>query len=153
MKYIFLDVDGVLNSSERWDDCHLVSQDRLSKIDDRAVFRLLKIVEQTGAVCVISSTWRLYDDMLTGLCETLFEVGIDVVGYTSDLREIHHGQGTDRSRAYEIRKWLIESGDCEAFVIIDDDLDARIEDHYVGTMFETGLLDQHIERAIRILNM
>jgi len=138
MKYIFLDVDGVLNSSERWHNCRLVSADRASKIDDRAVKRLLKIVEATGAVVVITSVWRRYDDMLTGLCETLFAAGIDVVGYTSWQPAL--------GRVDEIQKWLKESDGYEAYVVLDDE--SLAIPHHVQTMFETGLLDEHIEQAI-----
>ena len=68
-KIIFLDVDGVLNSSH-WDSWYK-KQDKLGKklgnrnIDPRSVERIIKICEETNSYIVLSSGWRLY-----GYCQT-----------------------------------------------------------------------------------
>ena len=59
-KIIFLDIDGVLNT-ERW-HCQTASnelQDEYGyKFDPVAVTNLSKIIEETGADIVISSSWK-----------------------------------------------------------------------------------------------
>lgn len=64
MKIIFLDIDGVLNHEDfyrerfekRYDDGAI--EHPYSEIDPKTVQRLNKIIEETGANIVISSTWR-----------------------------------------------------------------------------------------------
>ena len=55
MKVIFLDIDGVLNSGaydrrRNWNE--------LTDIDESRLPLVKQIVDQTGAVIVLSSTWR-----------------------------------------------------------------------------------------------
>lgn len=68
-KIIFLDIDGVLNT-ERW-HCQTASnelQDEYGyKFDPVAVTNLSKIIEETGADIVISSSWKFM-----GLSKILF---------------------------------------------------------------------------------
>lgn len=65
MKIIFLDFDGVLNS-EVWmksrfdiiDNNDIDSQYPFYEIDPNAIKNLNRIIEETGAKVVVSSTWR-----------------------------------------------------------------------------------------------
>ena len=54
-KYIFLDIDGVLNCNNTTDDCF-----GMTGIEDRLVEKLSTIVNATGAGIVLTSTWRDY---------------------------------------------------------------------------------------------
>ena len=54
-KYIFLDIDGVLNCNNTTDDCF-----GMTGIEDRLVQKLSTIVKVTGAEIVLTSTWRDY---------------------------------------------------------------------------------------------
>ncbi len=59
-----------------------------------------------------------------------------------------------RCRAREIRTWLDETVlKIESFVALDDDSFDMVEiaDRLVKTSCLTGLLDEHIERAVEIL--
>jgi hypothetical protein len=56
-----------------------------------------------------------------------------------------------KQRCFEIEKWLLENK-VSSFVIIDDDLNANFKNRQVKTMFDTGLMDYHIDEAINILN-
>lgn len=54
MKVAFLDIDGVLNSNQFWENCKNIDEE----IDDTAVARLAKIVNATNSIIVLSSSWR-----------------------------------------------------------------------------------------------
>lgn len=61
MKVIFLDIDGVLNTARTFRRQHKIwkeTGERGLEIDEFRVFYLQKIVEQTGAIIVLSSSWR-----------------------------------------------------------------------------------------------
>lgn len=53
-KYIFLDIDGVLNSEHTWDD------NITDSISDQYLENLRHIVEKTDAKIILSSSWRIY---------------------------------------------------------------------------------------------
>ena len=86
MKVIFLDIDGVLNSEEFWktEAQHIrkkkaiaegKSRDEASAIANMnpiAVERIIRIVKETGAEIVVSSTWRFDEN----LCYKLRFMGI-----------------------------------------------------------------------------
>ena len=62
-KYIFLDIDGVLNSEHTWDEyCENGDQQSASTISDQYLENLQKIVEKTDAKLILSSSWRTYFD-------------------------------------------------------------------------------------------
>ena len=69
MKVIFLDIDGVLNTSKTFIDIYNEYQKTGHKRLEIDLFRLefLKsIVDSTGAVIVLSSSWRFYGQMKNG---------------------------------------------------------------------------------------
>ena len=55
MKVIFLDVDGVLNSQQLFEKCE---DDQLISVDEDNIKNLKTIVDATGAMIVLSSSWR-----------------------------------------------------------------------------------------------
>lgn len=154
MKLIFLDIDGVLNSSA-WFKCFFKQNQVIvsvpdDKLDPDAIARLNKITDATGAKIVISSTWRmLFRSKFPELIEILKEHGVtgDIIGMTPIL-------GTVRGK--EIKSWLYTNTeyDVEKFIIIDDDsdMDTLRDNHLIKTTFEFGLQDEHVSWAIKWLS-
>lgn len=160
MKVIFLDVDGVLNSNDRDEVFH-----GMIGIEDEKVSRLAKIVTETGAEIVLSSSWRIdwerveskQDLPLMGeyLVEKLAKYHLQILNKTDSI---------DMSqRGVEIKTWLqnaeTDGVNIESFCIIDDEMFDYVEedltDHLVKTSFYDppgGLQDTHVEKAISILN-
>ena len=59
MKVIFLDVDGVLNSDEYFNNIkNKETTDIESEIDINTIVDLKKAIDETGASVVLSSSWR-----------------------------------------------------------------------------------------------
>ena len=53
MKYLFLDIDGVLNTPTSKERCG-----QYVGIDSAKVLLLKYIVEETGALIILTSTWK-----------------------------------------------------------------------------------------------
>lgn len=147
MKVIFLDVDGVMNGARNWP----VTAGR-TWIDPEAVKRLNQITTITGAVIVVTSTWRTEWDVR----KLLVNAGVtgQIVGETAHL--------LDQPRGDEIDAWLTwranasrTAGDgVESFVILDDDADmGDLSSHLVKTKWAVGLEDEHVVAAISQLTL
>jgi len=94
-KIIFLDVDGVLN--------HPTGQEVVTTVCPKCVNKLKGILEQTSAMIVLSTTWRLNKRNRKTLFRYLRAVDMDqgvVVGMTRDLA------AEGKNRAEEINDWL-----------------------------------------------
>jgi len=144
IKIIFLDFDGVLNSWQSIRENRI--PDLFHCLDAYHVERLNRIVIATGAVVVVSSSWRIIHPIVE-LRESLVKAGFK--GVVSDRTPRLPGERKD-----EIIEWINSHRDVHdvtSFVAIDDDSDANIEGHFVKTDFETGLQDDHVEKAISIL--
>lgn len=155
MKIIFLDIDGVLNSRQWMEEFHAQhpTEHRFmqERFDEKAVARLQRLVEATDAKIVISSTWRLLHSLsdIRGLLNQHGFKG-DVIDKTPRI--------PDGVRGGEIETWLSQRnsflGDVDSFVILDDDDDMEpLMDKLVQTNFEFGLQDEHVEKAIEMLNV
>ncbi len=153
MKIIFLDIDGVLNSGDfLWTPEHqaLDQSDDRNWFDPAAVARLNRIIEATGAKCVLSSTWRILHTIeeMDGFMKAAGFTGA-FIGKTSRFGSF---------RGEQIQEWLegaVESGpdEVESFVILDDDSDmVHLTPYLVKTDFQHGLQDEHVERAIAMLS-
>jgi len=158
-KIIFLDIDGVLNSSKFFEeqgfdpDVDEEGYEPLSLewwaqgIDPEAVKLVNEIVSRTGARVVISSSWRLNTN-IGYLRRVLQARGFegDIIGATPRLQGDHRGR--------EIAAWLHAHGrDVESFVILDDDDDMEpVRHRQIQSSFTTGGLRQaHVERAVELL--
>ena len=145
MKYVFLDVDGVLNSE----------QDRFS-IDletDEHLHHLKNIIDATGAKIILSSSWRmgLCDGRNQVLVKRLAEFGLSIEDMTPVLGE-YWGRGQ------EIREWLLSHDydrDADKFVILDDeafDIKELYGRQLVQTNSQYGLTLRDAQRCIEKLN-
>jgi hypothetical protein len=158
MKVIFLDFDGVLNHLDHFRATSGKRSSEAEGLDIECVKRLNRIIEATGAKVCVSSTWRL-GKTLCGLRDILNDRGFvgKVVGKTPELRGVSPA-GTPQERGDEIQRWINDwtrpTRGVDSFVILDDDSDmAHLKHLLVQTSFhDGGLLDCHVERAIRILN-
>lgn len=155
MKVLFLDIDGVLNSSQ-YDSTR--SRTDSFNIDPTRLSLVKEIVDKTGAVIVLSSTWRkkLYDDLRpangegTRLLFTFKEASLDIYSKTPYIDMC-------TPRPQEIGAWLLEHEDeVEAYAILDDTFGGwgELADHVVKTSYWVGkgLEQKHVEAAINILN-
>ena len=158
-KIIFLDIDGVLNSIDYFEQTKYCKG--YTEIDPEKVKLLKEIVDRTGAEIVLSSTWRDLarrenepeHPMFTYLSDTLKEYGTEIIDHTPYI-------GQDRPK--EIRAWLDNQQDKDIrFVSLDDDFpkhkydEAGIGYCLVRTSFyekDGGLRQEHVEKAVEILN-
>lgn len=160
MKVLFLDIDGVLNSAE-WFLSGVPKN--IWDLDPKAVRRLKRILEATGAKVVLSSAWRKYPKEVAHL-RTLFDIHDMTPVMTTFLGCTHRRpdggpqHGADNCtdplthpvpRHEEISAWLAAHPEVTAFAIVDDDPDAgRIHpDRYVRTYWRHGMYGKH-ERAL-----
>jgi hypothetical protein len=154
IKIIFLDVDGVLNSSNFFRESRKKTYDT-SNLDKKAVEVLNTIIELTGAKVVISSTWRVHDffGLLCELGENDFKG--EVIGQTPILNQSIRGN--------EIKEWIqlnkesldvTDEKDFKNYLILDDNSDMFPwqKDNFVQTETEIGLTKEHIDRCVKILN-
>ena len=151
MKIIFLDIDGVLNSKVY--DRESTTED--GNIDKTRLPLVKRIVDETGAKIVLSTTWRKHwvreyaclDKTGKQLVDTLREAGLEIYDKTP-----YHER---YDRPGEIREWLDEhGGEVEAFVILDDAFGfGDLSDNLVKTDpgIGRGLMEKHVEKAIAIL--
>ena len=128
-KYIFLDIDGVLNSMD-WFERNKGAKKHI-EINPDKVKLLKEIVAQTGAKIVLSSTWRdlaAHDnkqghEMYTYLIDALKQFGLSILDHTPYI---------DNNRPKEIKMWLennINEKDVR-FVSLDDDYSKESYEKY-----------------------
>ena len=141
----FVDLDGVVNNHEWSYRGHRAS------IDPALMERLNRILVETDAKVVISSSWRhiIHKGEMTPagfdfMLATHGMVGGRVIGCTPRAFGI-----TDRG--WEIESWLEDNGRPERYVVIDD-MDLSHMHPAVVVDGTKGLTDEDVERAILILN-
>ena len=162
MKYnvILLDIDGVLNNIET-----AATFDGYTFVDGYLINRLKKIIDETGAIIILTSVWNRgywheeYEDEFQALYEELSKYGIFVYGCTKFM---YDRQFPDIEE--DIFEWLDENSDTiNQFVIIDDDIShykfsdienierSPLFNHLVIPNSDFGLSEEDVLRAISIL--
>jgi hypothetical protein len=144
MRILFLDIDGVLNSS-----FYLHGKPRktwpFEHIDPAAVQLLNKVVRETDCKIVISSSWRIilpYWVLRMVLACRGFEFASHIIDQTP-----RHGFD---NRGMEIQAWLNKRPDVSRFVIVDDDMDmAHLMPKLVKTSWHSGLTIRGAELIIK----
>ena len=145
---LFLDIDGVLNSAfylRNNPNCFHRGEDQANAIDPVAGTRLEQILTRTGAVMVLSSTWRLMNtvEQVTDFLKKRGVPSAKFIGATPVLSGY---------RGKEIQAWLKSHSNVVRFAIVDDDSDMDpFQEKLVKTSWETGLLDEHVEELIKKL--
>ncbi len=156
MKYIFLDVDGVLNNANTTDS----NPSGYMGVSMKLVRNLAKIVTATNAKNILTSDWKYgwsefgfcCDEDVTYLIGKLKKCNLKIHGRTYDDKTEDHFF-TDRGAG--IRRYLRSQSDVESYVILDDhvfaDFDQEQKKHLVHTDALKGLTDGDVEKAIKIL--
>ena len=152
-KIIFLDIDGVLNSSDFDDHCrkeYWLDPPTEEILDAEAIMTLRYIVDQTGAEVVMSSSWREYPEAKWKAIMLLDLYGVQVV----DSTPILPGPRQWDYRNNEIKAWLDQHPEVTNYLILDDLPMTYAEQarHQVLTTMQKGLLREHADKAIQILN-
>ena len=140
-KLVFLDFDGVLNNSGS-----IAERGNCYEFDPKSVEALNEILRRTGALIVISSSWRCYWP-LQELVEGLDRAGVlpgRVVGKTPELRT---------PRGEEVDAWLKAAPFPVAAFVILDDMDDMVmhQGRLVLTRFDDGLTLDHVGPAVAAL--
>lgn len=150
MHIIFLDFDGVLNA----DTAEADESEELwtaSWLDTAMVGRLARLVESTGALIVISSSWRQRRS------QAELRAILAAHGYVGDIfdvtpRHLRPPEGERFVRAGEIAAWLAAHPEVESFVILDDDEEfGPLAAKHVRVDAHVGLTDADVLRAHSLL--
>ncbi len=146
-KVLFLDIDGVILSGnalrETGDNRYL---------PPAAIALVNEVLDRTGAVVVVSSTWRMHADCR----ELLARAGLTRLHddwATPTGRQMVGPLILGRTRGSEIQDWLDRHPEVERYAIVDDDGDML--DHqrryFVQTGFMGGIDDGTVDMLVEIL--
>ena len=173
MKVIFLDIDGVLNTSETFIKRKKYREETgvwTLEIDEFRVEYLKRIIDETDSKVVLSSAWRRDFENIDGRVVPIHEKGealLNVFGkYDIELYDILR-KGFSLPREDLITIWLNEHPETENFIIFDDEtthLKRFIGKELIKTSFLAdgvmlqnmddcmGLCEDHVDIAIKKLN-
>lgn len=138
-RFIFLDIDGVMNSIPSWDwDGQIPIES--SKVE--LLNNILDSVKNCGIV--ISSSWRSWNSLQVFKIEFRkagFEYSDHIIGKTPERR--------DSNRSKEIKKWL-EDKTYDSYLAIDDRTLSCINSH--KTESSKGLTLSDAKKIIKYMN-
>lgn len=146
MKVIFLEIDGVLNTTK-----DLLSYG--SPLINQNLVQILKeIVNKTKAKIVLSSSWRLDRESREIVKSALSKKRLKFISCTPCLKPKKHQSWVNRCD--EINHWLNSRGKINKFAIIDENFHAGLgfENNFFKTDEETGLTKDLAESIIKLLN-
>ncbi len=146
---ILLDIDGVMVTTPSWKKVEILN-DQFSSFNERAVINLQKIISETNASIVLTTSHK--SRFTIHEWKNIFNRR----GVTVDSLYCLDNNVNYLSRKDEILNWL-GKGITESFVIIDDDkslndLPNKIKNKCVITSSMIGLNDESALSAINILN-
>ena len=182
MKVIFLDIDGVLNceNAYRSGECQYQEwiwedgrKDHYQRFCSWSKEWLNRLIEETGAKIVISSTWRMSGiDFMRKVWE-LEEMSGELIGITPSLRsdrlsiprglEIQYFLENDLKFHHinwsrEAQDKIIKESGVENYIIVDDDSDMLYgqRNHFVHVLpsprNKDGFDESHYKLALSMLN-
>lgn len=161
-KYIFLDIDGVLNSEHTWDD------EITESICDQYLENLRHIVEKTNAKIILSSSWRIYFGQNINDPRNIFAIHL-INSFDKHNLKLHDMTpfikgNFSNERGLEIKTYINQNNITD-YVVIDDEEFSDFKKHlemsrFIQTNFgdETttieneGLNEKIAKKAIEILN-
>ena len=159
-KIIFLDIDGVLNP--KWWISKKPSDKYGVFFETNAVANLGKIIEETGAEIVVSSSWKniglvelqnMWRDR--GLPGKLVDITPDYMSDEILLKEDSANVDYLYERGSEIQGWLLLHGDDVGRYVIIDDMDDILPEqlsHFVQTDPEVGITNDDVKKIVHLLN-
>lgn len=138
MPLIFLDIDGVLN-------CRSTRQqfNDVVGIDPAKVAILKRILQETAASVVLSSTWRFDQDWRSAL----LAAGLPLDRFIGVTDRAH-----SRIRGEEIQAWIDKHSVVGQYAILDDDSDFLPGQPHFKTTSQDGLTNEIADAVIRHLN-
>jgi hypothetical protein len=173
---IFLDIDGVLNTTrtaigdklfrmQNPGEEHVIAS-RANCFDRAGVGMILSIISRIPAKIVISSTWRFRSVMSDEI-----QVGDEKYNFANNLYRnlknsgllpfVHedwrtvdlHRFNAGKVRGDEIQEWLSRHPEVKNYVIIDDDSDMLEgqQEHFVHVPTNDGILTEHFFLIEKIL--
>lgn len=148
LKILFLDIDGVLNSDDFYNNQRENKKEweevtyPLTEFDPKCIERLNRIVEETNAKIVISSDWRFTE----GLENILFMAGLKKPIF--DTTPYYFGK-----RDKEIEIWL-NNHDVIKYVIVDDNdfFTKEQHEHFIKISYLNGLTEEKAQEIINYFN-
>lgn len=161
-KILFLEVDGVLNSHEHTRSLPIGNQHRDGSLDPVALWRLARVVKETGCkIVVTSATWKhrgvgVGSHLIKALdsFEPTGVVASAIIGATPKKCDVNPVSPETVTRKDEINAWIDENEFSGEFVVLDwacgDDM-GNLSDKVVCTTFETGLTDVDADLIIELL--
>lgn len=149
---IFLDIDGVVNTSKNYHEWHKahkespVATGKYSILDPHAtklfdpelVGNVKEVIKRTGAMIVVSSSWRL---MFGSEFELLRDLLVRVGFSPDDIAGATPYQNPERASA--IQDWLLGTNQREVQMVILDD-----EDNALFGVFDLAPL--HVQTDVNI---
>ena len=146
MRLLFLDIDGVVNSSGH------------NGLESEKLREVQRICHTAGAKIVLSSDWRRLREPRQFVERALTALGVEMVGATPELDSMYA-----YVRPQEILSWISTTKHAIEGWCAVDDRDLDIEDgamvrgtnyfagHFVQTDVETGLTPALADECIRLL--
>lgn len=165
-KVLFLDIDGVLNTERQQDRCKeagLSYADNFGyAFDPVTVANLKRIVDETGADIVISSSWKVWG--LNTMQKLWTNRGLPgkVINVTPNTESDELMLSVDldmmlpAGKGSEIKEWLETNGSQVTHYAILDDMDDMLpeqQSHFVQTDPTIGITEDDAQKAIAILSM
>lgn len=146
-KTIFLDFDGVINNSLRWNLVPVPDH----PFDKPLVSNINSVIQNTGAKIVVSSDWRIGVSM-NDIKDLLKHAGFigKIVGATPNTF-VGHDVSSQKQRVIQINSWL-SNFKVNRWIAIDD-MDLPLNpNNFVKTNPIFGFTDDDAAKAIRLLN-
>lgn len=166
MKILFLDIDGVLNHDIWFKSPEYKNNEeswRVSMFDPACVARVNKILNETNAKLVVSSSWRDMSDLaeifkgiglptefdVTPYSDVIYPDAFPIDDFFSEETDVRYWRGSEI-------QWYLDHNVTEdyTYCILDDDHDMLPEqlEYFVSTSNPYGLTDKLMYKAIDILN-
>ena len=159
-KIIFLDIDGVLNSENSTSQYNDIDNSTYTGIDTDKVKKLKHIIHQTGAIIVLSSSWRIGWERYKKDQQFPHADYLDRKMKKNGLKIYDKLQDTpnELKRVDNIKAWLrrhFPDDEKPIWVMIDDEvryMNEEDKDNIYITDYKTGLTDDDAEKIIKMLN-
>ncbi len=147
-KYLFLDIDGVMNS---FDDYNMTGEEFLKKINDisfviskKQIDLLNEIVEKYNPKIVLSSYWRTRYPIQK--VNKIFKEN----GFKGAVIAITDEKGEEHKDRWNQIKRFIDKNNVESYIILDDDSLGNEAKNHIKTDSYKGIQKEHIDKIKRI---
>ena len=167
---IFLDIDGVLNHSpdkprEVYPDLK-PNDERIYGLNPKLIANLKKVIDETGAKIVVSSSWRYFDDYFIYDSSLKWrDVLANRMGYKAKdlfIGNTHPSIAEYVWRGHEIHNWMTDhedefgkAGTDYKYCVIDDEVRSILEvidpRYVIHTDYKKGFTPEDAIKAIHVL--